>query len=55
MLLFQSVIYSEMMPDPAKRPDRSEIQNFNRDAKLKHVQTTEKDMLPSKEGVLYTP
>ena len=48
-----SVIYSEMMPHPSKRPDRSEVANFNKEQNLKHVQTTEKDVLPSQQGTHY--
>ena len=36
-----------MMPD--ERPDRSEVSKFDH-SKLKHVNTTEKVILPSKEG-----
>ena len=37
-----------MMPDV--KPDRSEVANFD-SSKLKHVDTTEKAVLPSQEGV----
>lgn len=40
-------IRAEMMPD--ELPDRSEISKFDH-SKLKHVNTTEKVVLPSKEG-----
>ena len=42
-----SDIRAEMMPD--ELPDRSEVSNFDH-SKLKHVATTEKVILPSKEG-----
>lgn len=41
-------IRAEMMPD--ELPDRSEISKFDH-SKLKHVNTTEKVVLPSKEGL----
>ena len=37
------------MPPPNKRPDRSEVTSFDQ-SKLNHVPTTEKVILPSKEG-----
>ena len=40
-------IRAELMPD--ELPDRSEVTKFDQ-AKLKHVQPTEKIVLPSKEG-----
>ena len=40
-------IRAEMMPD--ELPDRSEVTKFDH-AQLKHVQPTEKIVLPSKEG-----
>ena len=40
-------IRAEMMPDDL--PDLSEVTKFDQ-AKLKHVQSTEKNVLPSKEG-----
>lgn len=40
-------IRAEMMPD--ELPDRSEVSKFDH-SKLKHVNTTEKVILPSKEG-----
>ena len=39
------------MPPANKRPDRSEVLNFDQ-KKLHHVPTTEKVVLPSKEGKL---
>ena len=44
---FLSDIRAEMMPDVL--PDRSEVGKFDH-SKLKHVNTTEKVVLPSKEG-----
>ena len=41
-----------MMPERSELPDRSEVANFNKGAKLKHVETTEKNVLPTKEGIL---
>lgn len=38
-----------MMPDV--KPDRSEVSSFD-SSKLKHVETAEKSVLPTKEGVL---
>lgn len=38
-----------MMPDTL--PDRSEVANFDH-SKLKHVETEQKEVLPTKEGVL---
>ena len=46
-LLILLDIRAEMMPD--ELPDRSEISKFDH-SKLKHVNTTEKVVLPSKEG-----
>ena len=40
------------MPPPNKRPDRSEVLNFDQN-KLHHVDITEKVVLPSKEGKVY--
>ena len=42
-----SDIRAEMMPD--ELPDRSEVSKFDH-SKLKHVNVTEKVILPSKEG-----
>jgi len=42
-----SDIRAEMMPDVL--PDRSEVSKFDH-SKLKHVDVTEKVILPSKEG-----
>ena len=44
---FLSDIRAEMMPDVL--PDRSEVSKFDH-SKLKHVNVTEKVILPSKEG-----
>ena len=41
-------IRAEMMPDSL--PDRSEVEKFDKEQKLKHVVTTEKSMLPTQEG-----
>ena len=41
-------IRAEMMPDSL--PDRSEVTKFDV-SKLKHVETEEKDVLPSKSGL----
>ena len=38
-----------MMPD--ELPDRSEVANFDQ-SKLKHVETKEKEVLPTKSGEL---
>jgi len=38
-----------MMPD--ERPDRSEVANFDQ-SKLKHVQTQQKELLPTKSGTV---
>lgn len=40
---------ADRMPPPNKRPDRSEVTSFDQ-SKLHHVPTTEKVILPSKEG-----
>jgi len=40
-------IRAEMMPD--KLPDRSEVSSFDH-SKLKHVETQEKEVLPTKSG-----
>ena len=45
-----SDIRSEMMPALSELQDRSEVTNFNKESKLKHVETTEKNLLPTKEG-----
>ena len=39
-----------MMPALSELQDRSEVTNFNKESKLKHVETTEKNLLPTKEG-----
>ena len=39
-----------MMPDV--KPDRSEIASFDA-SKLKHVETTDKSVLPTKDGMFY--
>ena len=40
-------IRAEMMPD--EKPDRSEVQKFDA-SKLKHVETQEKNVMPTNEG-----
>ena len=40
-------IRAEMMPD--ELPDRSEVSSFDH-SKLKHVETQEKEVLPTKSG-----
>ena len=47
-MFFFLEIRAELMPDDL--PDRSEVTNFDH-GKLKHVEPTEKIVLPSKEGV----
>lgn len=51
-LIFILVVYSdiraEMMPDTL--PDRSEVAQFDH-SKLKHVETQEKEVLPTKSGL----
>lgn len=42
-----SDIRAEMMPD--QKPDRSEVAAFDT-SKLKHVETNEKNVMPTKEG-----
>lgn len=42
---------AERMPPPSKRPDRSEVLEFDQN-KLHHVPTTEKVVLPTKQGKL---
>ena len=42
-------IRAEMMPD--EKPDRSEVQKFDA-SKLKHVETQEKNVMPTNEGNL---
>ena len=42
-------IRAEMMPD--ERPDRSEVAKFDQ-SKLKHVKTTEKEVLPTESGAV---
>ena len=42
-------IRAEMMPDTL--PDRSEVAKFDQ-SKLKHVKTQQKEVLPTKSGVL---
>lgn len=44
-----SDLTAERMPPLSKRPDRSEVLQFDQ-SKLHHVPTTEKVVLPSKEG-----
>lgn len=42
-------IRAEMMPDD--KPDRSDVTKFD-SSKLKHVETKEKIVMPSKEGIV---
>ena len=51
-MLFRSLsldLTADRMPPANKRPDRSEVTSFDQ-SKLNHVPTTEKVILPSKEG-----
>jgi hypothetical protein len=52
MLIFQcscSDIRAEMMPDD--KPDMSGVAKFD-SSKLKHVETNEKNVMPSQEGIV---
>jgi hypothetical protein len=48
-ILFSSALREEMKPD--NLPDRSAVASFDQ-TKLKHVETTEKNVIPSKDGRL---
>ena len=52
MFMF-SDLTGERMPPPSRRPDRSEVLQFDQN-KLNHVPTTEKVVLPSKQGTTCT-
>ena len=52
--LMSSVLISDLtaerMPPPSRRPDRSEVLQFDHN-KLQHVPVTEKVVLPSQQGI----
>lgn len=45
-----SDLTAERMPPPSRRPDRSEVLQFDHN-KLQHVPVTEKVVLPSQQGI----
>ena len=45
-----SDLTAERMPPPSRRPDRSEVLQFDHN-KLQHVPITEKVVLPSQQGI----
>ena len=50
MYVVFSDLTADRMPPPSKRPDRSEVLQFDQN-KLNHVPTTEKVVLPSQKGM----